>query len=83
MSEVKNIIVSYCDVDKCLIENNLNTPLFLAPFNLMPEDLVLIILKIENLYKIKIGEEQYFNYNLLTINGICNAVNRCMEANYE
>ena len=77
MTELQKVIINYCHVDECLLIDNLDMPLFLPPFNLMPEDLVLLILKIENDLKIHFKENQFEDYKLLTINGIQNQIDKC------
>lgn len=77
MNKLQKMIFNYCHLDERLLKDNLDTPLFLSPFNLMPEDLVLLILKIENSFNIHFKESQFEDYKLLTINGIQNQINKC------
>lgn len=77
--EILNTITNLFNFDDNIYINNMDSSLFLDPYNLKPYELLYLFYYLEEKFKISFKEEDIINYKFNTINNILLMFKPCLN----
>ena len=78
-SKVKGLIKTYYGIEENIIDNNYKVSLFLKPFEFSPIELVKLYILIKHSFNMDFIEEDFLNYNFLSIDSIVVMIKRKLD----
>lgn len=77
--KVKGLIKAYYGIEENVIDNNCKVSLFLKPFEFSPIELVKLYILIKQSFNMDFIEEDFLNYNFLSIDSIVVMIKRKLD----
>lgn len=78
-SKVKGLIKAYYGIEENIIDNNYKVSLFLKSFEFSPIELVKLYILIKQSFNMDFIEEDFLNYNFLSIDSIVVMIKRKLD----
>ena len=78
-SKVKGLIKAYYGIEENIIDNTYKVSLFLKPFEFSPIELVKLYILIKQSFNMDFIEEDFLNYNFLSIDSIVVMIKRKLD----
>lgn len=78
-SKVKGLIKAYYGIEENIIDNNYKVSLFLKLFEFSPIELVKLYILIKQSFNMDFIEEDFLNYNFLSIDSIVVMIKRKLD----
>ena len=82
-SKVKGLIKTYFGIEENIIDDNNKISLFLKPYEFSPIELVKLYILIKQSFNLSFSEDDFLNYNFLSIDSIVCLINRKLDEENE